>query len=380
MAIPSFITVILQYREESEDLYLVYSPAAKGGKQSVQSRSVFWNGMKVSFVIIGTTIGAGYASGREIWEFFASYGRGSHFSIVLSMLLFALSCYVIMTISHRLQSPHYGQVLEELLGKSLAKCYDVLIFFYLFSTTVVMFAGSGAILSYWNMSYWLGVWITALFVFIIFFRDVEMMTSLNSILTPFMIGVLILTCLVFLGHAFGQDELMASGLTSYPSAIAFTSLNILPLVAILSVFGSKMKAAEIKIASINSAVLLTAISLLYNHSLMLVGDDILLYEVPLFSILRDFPPQLIAGVGLVLWLAIYTTAVSNVFGIVSRFKHVVSFPQWVVAGFFVLLVLPLTQFGFGNLIQFLYPLYGVLNLFLLMTILLYPLADRKKIR
>lgn len=28
------------------------------------------SGLKWMFLIIGTTIGAGYASGREIWEFF----------------------------------------------------------------------------------------------------------------------------------------------------------------------------------------------------------------------------------------------------------------------------------------------------------------------
>jgi uncharacterized membrane protein YkvI len=336
------------------------------------------SGLKVSFLIIGTTIGAGYASGREMWEFFSSYGSGSHVAILLSILLFSLCCYYIMNISHKLQAPHYVQVLEALMGPTLAKSYDILIFFYLFSTTVVMFAGSGVTLAYWDLSYWLGVGLIACLVFLIFLRDVDGIIALNSFLIPILLCVLIGVCTFFLWQWNGQGQLPSSGLKAYPSGIAFAALNILPLVAILSAIGSKLQKAAMKVASINTFICLVSISLLYNHALLRVGDDIVLYEVPLYAILSSFPSEFIIAVSVILWMAIYTTAVSNVLGIVSRFRERVSH-QWKIALGCILLVIPLTQFGFGNLIQFLYPLYGVLNLFVLMTILLYPLAHSREI-
>ena len=51
--------------------------------------------------IVGTTIGAGFASGREIWEFFGSYGEESHWGIILSMVLFFLSC--MKHVNHQLE-------------------------------------------------------------------------------------------------------------------------------------------------------------------------------------------------------------------------------------------------------------------------------------
>lgn len=334
----------------------------------------FWNGLKVSFLIVGTSIGAGYASGREIWEFFGSYGEKSSYYIILAMFLFAYCCQVIMQLSYQLQAPHYVHILHELTGNLIARWYDLLIFLYLFSTTVVMFAGSGATLEYWSIPYWWGVGVMGLSVFLIFWRDVSAVITLNSLLTPVLITTLTLVCLLFLNKEMGQLDAMSSTTEPIlPSALAFTALNILPLVAVLSAVGSRMSKLEIKIASMSSAMILCTISILYNESLLKIGHDVLLYEVPLFAILKFFPAKFMVAVSLMLLVAIYTTAISGIFGMVTRFSASFPYSHKVIAGCLVLLIMPLTKFGFANLIKVLYPLYGVLNLFIMAIILLYPL-------
>lgn len=96
------------------------------------------SGFKWMFLIIGTTIGAGYASGRELWQFF---GHESGLAIALFACLFAISCIVVMQVSYQKQSKDYLPVLRVIVGKRLTKIYDVMIFLYLFTTTVVMLAG-----------------------------------------------------------------------------------------------------------------------------------------------------------------------------------------------------------------------------------------------
>lgn len=339
-----------------------------------------WNGLKVAFLIIGTTIGAGYASGREIWEFFSSYGQGSSIAIVLSVILYSICCYIIMSLSQAIQAPHYVQVLEVLMGKTLSKCYDVLIFSYLFSTTVVMFAGSGATFSYWEKSYWLGVCIMALFVMLIFLRGVHGIMSLNSILIPLLITTLLAVSTLYVINMSHAKEIIRSSQPAFASGIAFTALNILPLIAVLSAIGAGMSKKEMKVAAGTTVVILSLISLMYNEALLILADLIYLYEVPLFALLNEYPAEMMVAVSLMLWLAIYTTAISNLLGMVSRFKEWTRVPKWLIALLCILLVIPMTQFGFGNLITFLYPLYGVLNLFVLGVILLYPLANINKIR
>lgn len=344
------------------------------------SSKEFRTGLKVSFLIVGTTIGAGFASGREIWEFFTSYGEGSNTSILLSMSLYAFCCYIIMGISRKIKAPHYVSVLEELMGKSLAKFYDVLIFLYLLSITVVMFAGSGATLAHWGIAYSIGVILISALVFVIFLRDVEGIMSLNSVLIPFLIIVLLSVCVTFLWGSYEQKPMVNSGQQAFPSGLAFAALNILPLIAILSAIGSKLKKVEMRVATFTSGLVLSLIALVFNESLLLVGDHIYYYEIPLFALLTHFPAQLIVGVSFVLWLAIYTTAVTSVLGMVSRFKDQTKMPQWALVTVLIIIVLPLTNFGFGNLIKYMYPLYGILNLLVFAMILLYPLANFKEIR
>src|SRR5690625_1162169 len=85
--------------------------------------------MNWTFLIVGTVIGAGYASGRELWQFF---GHGSSLAIFLFVVLFSISCFTIMNLSYIYQSTHYGVILETIVGKSFKQIYDIIILVYLF--------------------------------------------------------------------------------------------------------------------------------------------------------------------------------------------------------------------------------------------------------
>lgn len=333
------------------------------------------NSFKVACFIVGTTVGAGYASGRELWEFFGSYGSASQKTLPVALFLFTVSCYVIMELGRRLQAKEYRQVLTTIIGPRLTLVYDGLILFYLLGTTVVMFAGSGAALHHWGVPYWLGVFLTALFVLLVFIKKTQGVLMLNSVLAPLMISFLLGACLIYLWQGEG---VFPSGEGNFPqalaSAIAFTSFNILPLVAVLSVIGAELNERETLLAAIASGVGLALLSLIYNQALLGASPMASRYDVPLFALFQQFPKEWLVGLSIVLWLAIYTTAVSNLFGLIARFKVWFSQPDWLVALLLVFCMLPLTAFGFTRLIQILYPLYGVLNLFLLSLILLYPLT------
>jgi len=337
--------------------------------------------LKISCLIIGTTIGAGFASGREIWEFFASHGNNSSYFVLFSMCLFSLCCYIILRISKEQHASHYVPVLDALIGRKLRHLYDGLILLYLLSTTVVMFAGSGATLTFWSIPYWLGVGIMGCLVWLVFMKDANGILSINSVIIPVLIGTLVTVCLLFLWLDLGQEgSMVEQSRYMLPSALAFTSLNILPLLAVLSPVATKLNKQEMLQTSIISAVGLCSIALVYNESLLKIAHQIDVYEVPLFAILHQLPHELYLGVTIILWLAIYTTALSGVFGLVSRFKERLQARPWMIATIIIVIVFPLTAFGFSNLIKVLYPLYGVINLFLLCMILLYPLAKGTKMR
>ena len=44
----------------------------------------------VAFMYIGTIMGAGFASGREIWQFFGCFGNQAKFGVAVAGVLFIL--------------------------------------------------------------------------------------------------------------------------------------------------------------------------------------------------------------------------------------------------------------------------------------------------
>lgn len=339
-----------------------------------------WQSMKISMTIIGTTIGAGFASGREIWEFFGSYGEGSHYSILLSMSIFFVASLIILTISWKKKTKHYSQVLEQIMGRRLATLFDWIVLFSLLTTTIVMLAGSGATFEQWkgDGSFLLGCLVMMVAVYLVLVFDLKGLMSINVLLAPLLTLILFIVCLQFLQVHHSDYEMikMNSSLPVWPSAIAYAAFNIMSLLAVLSTMGSQIGHQwEIWLAGLFSALCLGMVAFLYNYSLLKIEHLISQYEIPLFALVQDYSPLWIFLITCVLWFAIYTTTISNVHGLVFRLAEEIPWPRWLIGLISLVSLAPLSQFGFANLVQFLYPLYGVLNLFLLACILLYPFSQ-----
>ncbi|AIF67255.1 membrane protein [Terribacillus saccharophilus] len=335
-------------------------------------------GLKWMFLILATLIGAGYASGREIWQFF---GYESGLAIIIFTILFTICSYVILHISFTERSTHYFPVLERLVGKKLAAVYDVLIVFYLFTVTVVMIAAGGATGTMYQIPNWLGILFITLMIILIFTSNVEGVVSMNSYILPILVGGLVLVLVIYTRHE--QINLLQDWReqANWQSAFPFTALNILPVVAVIGAIGKQMKGkGELWIASIGSGLIIGALTYLYNNDLMHISHAIPHYDIPLFYILKNYPSIVLIGISIVLWLAIYTSAVSGVLGIVSRFQTKWKGPLWLQAAVLVLLMLPLTQLGFTDLIALMYPIFGFANLYILSAILVYPILNRYKMK
>ncbi|WP_174615209.1 YkvI family membrane protein [Virgibacillus ihumii] len=336
-----------------------------------------WNaGLKWMFLIIGTTIGAGYASGRELWQFF---GHESGLAIILFMIFFSICCLVIMKISYEKKSTDYLPVLKIIVGSKLTQVYDVMIFLYLFTTTVVMIAGSGATGQAFRFSYWWGVFFIVIALIVLFMKDISGLLAINQLILPLLLGGLLFILLLF---TLDQNLNLSPNWheqRNWTAAFPFTALNILPLIAVLGAIGSKVKSKqEIWIASLGSGLLLGVISYIYNSSLIQIADELLLYEIPLFAILKHYPFGMLIFMSIMLWFAIFTTAAAGVLGIVSRLKTIWhNSPVWLLASVILVLMIPLTTLGFSALISYIYPVYGILNLYVLTRLLLYPVWNKK---
>ncbi|WP_027725629.1 YkvI family membrane protein [Tuberibacillus calidus] len=331
-------------------------------------------GLRWMFLILGTMIGAGYASGRELWQFF---GQDSSLAILLFTILFIFSTYWIMRISYERKTVHYLPVLSAVLGERLAAVYDFLLFSSLFTTTAVMLSGGGATLEILHVPYWYGVAFIGVLLIVVFIRGVKSMVTINMFIVPVLILVLLLILLLS-SHGMKYSWVLPwDGPANWPRALMFTALNVISLVAVVGAIGHEiLSKGEIWLASVGSGLILGGISFFYNQSLVQVTKDLLIYEIPLYALIKSFPYFFNIIVSAVLWFAIFTTASTGLLGLVTRVGKYIKKPAWVLTLIFLVLMFPLTLVGFSTLIQVLYPLYALCNLYFLAALLIYPINER----
>lgn len=331
-------------------------------------------GLKWVFLIIGTTIGAGYASGREIWQFF---GSGSELAIIIFMILFILSVNIILKISYEAQTSDYLPLLRKIVGSKFARAYDYLILVYLFSVTLVMIAGSGASFQGYGLPFWWGTGIICLGLILIFGKGINELLVINQILMPLLIISLFFILVIFM-----FDEQISFGIEwkrqdNWMAAFPFTALNILPLIAVLGAIGEKIKTkGEIYIASITSGLMLGLLSLIYNKSLVHLSLQMIMDDIPLFAIINNYGGKVILLMTVMLWLAIFTTAASTLLGMVTRIKNNFNLSIGKIVFIILLCMLPFAGIGFAQLVAVIYPLYGVLNLYMLVKLIFYPIWNK----
>lgn len=87
------------------------------------------NWIKIAFIYVGTVIGAGFASGREIIEFFAVYGLKGSWGIFISCILFAFIGGVLLVKVYNNKIESFNELSNELFGNKIGCIVNIIISF-----------------------------------------------------------------------------------------------------------------------------------------------------------------------------------------------------------------------------------------------------------
>ena len=98
----------------------------------------------IAATFIGTVVGAGFASGQEIYQFFSIHGWFGWLGLILAVLLLGFSGVKVFQIGANLKPKSYQDFLLFLLGPRLAAVMDLLLVTFFIVLIGVMFAGCGA--------------------------------------------------------------------------------------------------------------------------------------------------------------------------------------------------------------------------------------------
>lgn len=102
---------------------------------------------QIAAVYVGTVVGAGFATGREIVEFFTRFGFIGLIGILFSGYIFISQGSKLMRISAKIGATSYQEFNIFLFGRVFGSIINVIMLFMLLGVCAVMLSGAGRCLA-----------------------------------------------------------------------------------------------------------------------------------------------------------------------------------------------------------------------------------------
>ena len=338
------------------------------------------NNLKVTFVIIGTLIGAGFASGQEVYIFFFSYGIEGLIGILISSILMGFIIYKGLLISKTNNLKTYKEFLEEIIKTknknnhfNIKNIINATINIFILITFFIMIAGFGAYFEQEiGINSLIGSSILAFLCFIILMTNIKGVVKANEIIVPILIifliiiGILSIKDIDFL-HL--DNYVLRTNKSNYIlSSVLYCSYNsilLLPVLLTLKNYISTKK--QIKVISTISTTITIILSVIIFLLLVKVDVDITKLEMPTVYVISNIFKYLKYVYGFIILGSIFTTAISLSSSFLQNVsKNKKSYTQ--IAIIMCITSVLVSKIGFSNLITLLYPIFGYLGILQILKI------------
>lgn len=327
------------------------------------------NVLKVVFVIIGTLIGAGFASGQEVYLFFFSYGMKGLIGILISSIIIGVVIYSTFNILNKYKINTYKDFLNILIPKNtkLKIIANFIINIFILITFFIMIAGFGAYFEQEiGINRLVGSLILAIITFIVFMTSIKGVVKVNELIVPILIGFIFIIGIISIKdiHILNlENYVIRTNYTNFAlSAVLYSSYNSILLIPVLITLNNYVKnKKQIFYISFISAIVTILLSVIIFLLLVRVDVDISKLEMPVVYVVSNMFKILRYIYGVIILGSIFTSAISlGVSFLQNTAKNKKGYTQ--ISIIMCITSVIISKFGFSNLVSLLYPIFGYLGL------------------
>lgn len=325
------------------------------------------NVISVTAFYIAAFIGAGFASGQEIMSFFASYGRGGLAGIGVCAVLLVVGTALIITRSRELNAETYAELIYKKAPR-LAPYLDAAYSVFALIGLAVMLAGCGELLGQ-SLGIPGGSLISALLIGLALRQEPDRLLDLSTLLTPVMLVLLVVPA---------AKTLLSSGIQvpnegnalGIGAGILYASYNLCLSLAVLTAFHHKLPTPrQIWGAALLGSGLIVALLFTITFSFWSLHGPRESNVMPMLALSQNLGPLFEASFVAVLLAAMLSTALAHTFALVNRLTHQTTLSKKSSIVLVLGIGLGLARLGFGPLIDFGYPIIGVVGLLMFAALL-----------
>ncbi|SUM54100.1 branched-chain amino acid transport system II carrier protein [Staphylococcus nepalensis] len=352
--------------------------------------------MKRIFLIgsafIGIIVGAGFASGQEILQYFTSFGTAGILAGVVSTVLFAYVGMMLVWLGSKFKAEGHNDVIHKLtggtvFGKVIAWLVDIVLIIALFGFGVVMLAGGGS-----NFEQQFGipaVYGTALMVILVLLFGMLRVDSVVKVIgniTPLLIICIIIVaiyCLFTMSGSFSElDTLAKSHKSAVPhwfiAGVNYVSLNVGLGASMSIVMGGNERNSKVAAWGGLAGGFVLGLMIMVSHLAIFSKIETVGHlPLPMLGLVNDISPILGVFMSIVVYLMIFNTCLGMFYSLATRFTEIETNQFKIFYTIFTLIGFVISFAGFTDLMTFFYPVIGYMGIIIIIVLIYAPFKMKR---
>ncbi|MDW3887111.1 hypothetical protein QI037_03910 [Staphylococcus saprophyticus] len=333
--------------------------------------------VKIGFAYVGIVVGAGFSTGQEVMQFFSPYGLWSYIGVILSGLILGFIGRQVAKIGTAFDAQNHESTLDYLFGNKFSKIVDYLLIFFLFGISVTMLAGAGSTFEEsFGVPTWLGALIMVIVIYITLLMDFNKIVRALGVVTPFLIILVVIIAAYYLFNgsiSFGEvndavpDASLVKGILyginygGLAFAVGFST--------IVAIGGDASRRRVSGAGALFGGIVYTILLALINFALQSEFTKIEDASIPMLTLANDIHPWIGLVLSIIMLAVMYNTILGLMYSFAARFTEPYSKKYHIFIVVMVIVAFALSFVGFADLINFLYPIMGVVGLVVVIGVL-----------
>lgn len=333
--------------------------------------------VKIGFAYVGIVVGAGFSTGQEVMQFFSPYGLWSYIGVILSGLILGFIGRQVAKIGTAFDAQNHESTLDYLFGNKFSKIVDYLLIFFLFGISVTMLAGAGSTFEEsFGVPTWLGALIMVIVIYITLLMDFNKIVRALGVVTPFLIILVVIIAAYYLFNgsiSFGEvndavpDASLVKGILyginygGLAFAVGFST--------IVAIGGDASRRRVSGAGALFGGIVYTILLALINFALQSEFTKIEDASIPMLTLANDIHPWIGLVLSIIMLAVMYNTILGLMYSFAARFTEPYSKKYHIYIVVMVIVAFALSFVGFAGLINFLYPIMGVVGLVVVIGVL-----------
>lgn len=328
---------------------------------------------QIGAVYVGTVVGAGFATGKEIVQFFTQYGWIGFFTILISGFLFIWLGTKMMLVANRIQATSYKEFNEYLFGVAAGTVVNLFMLVILICVGAVMLSGAGAVFEeQLGWPFQLGLLVTIGLAVCVVLFGVKGLVGINIVVVPVMLTfslIIASNALIDHGLSFMTLSTQQEAWKGWLSPLMYVAFNLAMAQPVLVPLATEIKDDWIIKRGGFIGGLILCFILLTCHISIASLPNFQSFEIPMAEVVKLSMMSFFGIYIFVIYGEIFTSVVSDIFGLQRQLESMVKAPRHVITIVLISIIYMISQIGYGSLIEHLYPLFGYVSIVFLILLI-----------